>query len=139
MLALLSTGASATFKCIDQGHVTYTDVACASGRLLPSDDLRDTGVLRADSLAAEQRAEADKNRLKLLLDERQKVERSEALQALKTSAATNKRRHLCTALSLRKKWLEEDVTSASKRSARKVKTRLTRIKEQLSLECGATG
>ena len=135
LLVLAAASASATYKCNDRGNVTYTDVACANGHQLPSTDLRDVKALQVDRLAASERAEADKSDLKRLVDERQRNERTEALQRQRSAAAVNKRLHICAKLGLRKKWLEEDVGTASKRSARKVRTKLHRIGEQYALEC----
>ena len=139
LLTLLLPSAHATYKCSERGHLIYTDVPCPAGQLLPSTDLRDEAARRNDFVAATQRAEAEKNRLKQLVDERQRSERIETLQARKVNATVSKQRRLCTALGLKKKWLEEDVSTASKRGVRKTRTRLQRIHEQYALECASRG
>jgi hypothetical protein len=136
-VAFASTPARPSFKCEAYGKVTYSDVACSGGHQLVSTDTREPAVMSADTVAANQRAGAERAQLKDLETSRHRQERVDELQNRRARSVALSQHHKCLGLALRKKWLEEDVISASARSSRKAKKKSHRLAERYALECGA--
>lgn len=135
MLFVCALPGHAAFKCVDQGRITYTDMACPGGKLIASNDLRVPASIRDDLIGGTQRAASDKRQLGELEAGRHRLERIDEQNFRRTRAATANRRNKCAGLALRKKWMEEDTENASMRSAGKTKKKLHRFAERFAIEC----
>ena len=128
----------ATFKCTETGgRIIYTDVACFGGRQLPVTDLREPATLQADRIAAVQRAAGEKAQLDGFQALRWKSERANERQRQRTASTTFVNRKKCAGLALRKKWLQEDVIVASRKTSARKKQKFSRLTEKFTLECSA--
>lgn len=136
LLLTTSAGAQATFRCDIDGKVSYSDVACPGGKVLPAPDQRPPATVQADAQAAQQRAQADKQQLRALEESRQKEEHADRKARQHAVNVANAQRRKCDALALRKKWLEDEA-SASHRVSAKAKRKSQRLAEQHALECQA--
>ncbi len=128
--------AEATFRCDADGKISYSDVACPGGKVLPAADLRAPATVQAESHAAQQRAQADKKQLLTLEENRQKEEHADRKARQHALNVANAQRRKCDALALRKKWLDDEA-SASHRVSAKAKRKSQRLAEQHALQCQA--
>ena len=137
--AVASPPTSIAYRCRQGDAVTYTDTACDDGIAVASWDLRQPATLKADGSAERQRAATEKSTLRELESARHREEMIAEKQARRARAAAANRQKKCTALALRKKWLEQDAAIApysTSHSARKARNHARFLADRYVLECG---
>ena len=137
-LLLCTLPAWAVYKCESNGHVTYSDAACANGKPVVIDDTRGVKnpapVAAAKDKAVQQRL--DKSRAaedKRLTRQREKQERAEARAKL----VAEKQKRKCAQLAQRKAWAEDDLRNAPVKTMEKARRKSQRAAENYRSECAS--
>jgi hypothetical protein len=127
---LLSTPAFAVYKCEANGKITYSDMPCNGEKMF------DISHSTTDNSAnAKQQLAQEKKLLTQLEKERHKREAQEAREQQRAAKVYASKQKNCAQLARRKKWADEDVASATGKSAEKVKRKARRLSEQYDAEC----
>jgi hypothetical protein len=131
LLVSFSAPALAVYKCRSGDTITYSETPCPGGVAINADS-----PSPAESERARQQAAQEQKHLRRLENERRKREAQEEKdrQRLDREYAVKQKR--CTLLSQRKKWADEDASTAIGRSQEKAKVKARRVAEQLEMECG---
>lgn len=132
-----SLPAKAVYRCEQNGTVSYADRSCAGGKSINiAEDVRDA-VSPGDAAAARKRlqqqkraaAEIDRGKAK----ESEKERKARQLAARKAAA----KEKTCQPLALRKKWAEEDVANADKKTSDAARRKARRAAERYNLSCSS--
>lgn len=134
LLLLVGSPASAAFKCVQNGSISYSDQPCPAGTskaLAPPD-----GVSTDEARRARERAKTQANELARIerAAQREALETQRTEHRLAGTAATKKRS--CARLAQQGKWREEDAAHANARSMEKARRNARRAAEKYALECG---
>lgn len=136
-MALLVLGGAhgavlAVNKCEIDGKISYSDAPCLNGK---SHKLAEPSP-PSDAEGAKRQLAQDKLALTRLEKQRYRQEAKDARaqnQAARRGAATQKK---CARLTLRKKWIDEDVAQTAGKAGAKARTKAKRFNEKYTLECG---
>jgi hypothetical protein len=131
LLVSFSAPALALYKCKSGDTISYSDAPCPGGVAMNIDS-----PSPAESARARKQAAKEQEHLRRLDNHRRKQEAQDEKdrQRLARDHAVKQKR--CTLLSQRKKWADEDASTASGRSQEKAKVKARRVAEQLEMECG---
>ncbi|OGB23081.1 MAG: hypothetical protein A3I66_08690 [Burkholderiales bacterium RIFCSPLOWO2_02_FULL_57_36] len=136
LLFALSSPALAINKCESNGKISYSDEPCGNGKASKFEAPPPDSAMSRDIASARQRAAREKNELKRLESERQRLEAQEDKENQKLARANASKKKKCAELALQQKWAEEDASAASGKSAQKIKRTARRKAEKFQLECG---
>jgi hypothetical protein len=130
---ILSTPATAVFKCTQNGKITYSDQRCpdAQGSIVP---LQQT-VTAEDAARARQRAQQEKIALEKFEQETRRAALQEQKLQQQHARVVAKQKRVCTTLARQKKWRDEDALHAAPKSAGKLQRQAQRAAEKYAAQC----
>ena len=134
VLLTISAPALAIYKCESAGRTVYSDAPCHDGKGAALDiDTRPSG----DPEAAQQQLSQEKRELQRIENARQKQQAIDQRERRKLYKASEAKKKKCADLALRKKWADEDASSAHPKSQERAKRTARRATEKHELECAA--
>lgn len=129
ILASAQASAQGVYKCVRDGHTSYSETPCAAGQVQlievpPPPPAADKGAATRQERVAAQLESA----------RRKREEREDAARARANVDAAEHEKH-CAQLRLQQKWAAQDAVGAGDKTRDAAQLKVRRAGERLALEC----